>query len=125
VLTTYFGDPAQLGLCLEITAWLWLTVLFANTRGGVAEGRARLRPRRFGQPRRTKQETVARRLVGWKPGQTDFREEECRTQLTVGDVVIVERQIIPGDGDVCRRRWPRDESAITGRVRSRHPAIGR
>jgi K+-transporting ATPase ATPase B chain len=113
VLTTYSAILHSSAFAWTITAWLWLTVLFANTAEAVAEGRGKAQAETL---RRTKQETVARRLVGWKPGQTDFREEEVPgTQLTVGDVVIVEPgQIIPGDGDVVDGVASVDESAITG-----------
>jgi K+-transporting ATPase ATPase B chain len=113
VLTTYSAILHSSAFAWTITAWLWLTVLFANTAEAVAEGRGKAQAETL---RRTKQETVARRLVGWKPGQTDFREEEVPgTQLTVGDFVIVEPgQIIPGDGDVVDGVASVDESAITG-----------
>ena len=48
-----------------IVVWLWLTVVFANLAEAVAEGRARRRPRAL---RKTKTDTMARRLVGWAPG---------------------------------------------------------
>ena len=88
-------------------------MLFANLAEAVAEGRGKAQAETL---RRTKEETVARRLVGWKPGQTDVREEEVPgTQLSVGDFVVVEPgQIIPGDGDVVDGVASVDESAITG-----------
>src|SRR5438552_16867669 len=81
-----------------ITVWLWMTVVFANLAEAVAEGRGKAQAETL---RRAKQETVARRLIGWRPGQADSREEEVPgTQLTLGDHVVVEAgQIIPGDGD--------------------------
>ena len=93
--------------------WLWLTVLFANLAEAVAEGRGKAQAETL---RRTKRETVARRLIGWQPGQTDTREEEVPgTQLTLGDYVVVEAgEIIPGDGDVVEGVASVDESAITG-----------
>src|SRR4029077_4039647 len=96
-----------------ITAWLWLTVLFANLAEAVAEGRGKAQAETL---RRTKRETVARKLIGWKPGDTAFRIEELPgTGLAVGDFVIVEPgQTIPGDGDVIEGVASVDESAITG-----------
>ncbi len=93
--------------------WLWLTVVFANMAEAVAEGRGKAQAETL---RKTKRETVARRLVGWKPGQTDPREEPVPgTQLTLGDYVIAEAgEIIPGDGDVVEGVASVDESAITG-----------
>ena len=113
VLTTYSAILHSSAFAWTITVWLWLTVLFANLAEAVAEGRGKAQAETL---RRTKEETVARRLVGWKPGQTDVREEEVPgTQLTVGDVVVVEPgQIIPGDGDVVDGVASVDESAITG-----------
>ncbi|MGD0687041.1 MAG: potassium-transporting ATPase subunit KdpB [Streptosporangiaceae bacterium] len=98
-----------------IVVWLWLTVVFANLAEAVAEGRGKAQAETL---RRTKRETVARRLVAWKPGQRagELREEPVPgTQLTLGDHVIVEAgELIPGDGDVVEGVASVDESAITG-----------
>ena len=50
-----------------IVVWLWLTVVFANLAEAVAEGRGKAQAETL---RRTKRETVARRLIDWKPGQS-------------------------------------------------------
>jgi potassium-transporting ATPase ATP-binding subunit len=96
-----------------IVVWLWLTVLFANMAEAVAEGRGKAQAETL---RKTKRETVARRLIGWQPGQKELREEPVPgTQLTLGDHVVVEAgEIIPGDGDVVEGVASVDESAITG-----------
>src|SRR6202045_4373029 len=52
--------------------WLWLTVVFANLAEAVAEGRGKAQAESL---RRTKRETVARRLIGWQPGQAGTPEE--------------------------------------------------
>jgi K+-transporting ATPase ATPase B chain len=113
VLTTYSAIIHESAFAWTITAWLWLTVLFANLAEAVAEGRGKAQAETL---RRTKQETVARRLVDWRPGQDGPREEEVPgAQLTVGDYVLVEPgQLIPGDGDVVEGVASVDESAITG-----------
>jgi K+-transporting ATPase ATPase B chain len=113
VLTTYSAIIHESAFAWTITAWLWLTVLFANLAEAVAEGRGKAQAETL---RRTKQETVARRLVGWQPGQADPHEEEVPgTQLTLGDYVLVEPGgLIPGDGDVVEGVASADESAITG-----------
>ena len=51
-----------------IVVVLWLTVVFANLAEAVAEGRGKAQAETL---RRTKRETVARRLVDWHPGQTE------------------------------------------------------
>jgi K+-transporting ATPase ATPase B chain len=98
-----------------ITVWLWLTVVFANLAEAVAEGRGKAQAATL---RRAKQETVARRLVGWAEGATpaQYREEAVdAVALQQGDIVVVEAgQIIPGDGDVVEGIASVDESAITG-----------
>jgi K+-transporting ATPase ATPase B chain len=96
-----------------IVVVLWLTVVFANLAEAVAEGRGKAQAETL---RRTKRETVARRLVDWHPGKTETREEPVPgTGLTLGDHVVVEAgEIIPGDGDVVEGIASVDESAITG-----------
>jgi K+-transporting ATPase ATPase B chain len=90
----------------QITAWLWLTVLFANFAEAVAEGRGKAQAAAL---RRTRTDTIARRLV-------DGEEERVpSTQLKKGDLVVCEAgDIVPGDGDVIEGIASIDESAITG-----------
>ena len=99
-----------------ITVWLWLTVIFANLAEAVAEGRGKAQAETL---RRTRTETVARRLIGWQPGHGDddaLRGSRSPLQdLRLGDFVVVEPgQVIPGDGDVVEGVASVDESAITG-----------
>jgi K+-transporting ATPase ATPase B chain len=114
-LTTYTAITKPSVFNWTIVVWLWLTVVFANLAEAVAEGRGKAQAETL---RRAKRETVARRLVGWQPGQTgaDLREETIPgTQLTLGDHVVVEAgETIPGDGDVVEGVASVDESAITG-----------
>ncbi|MET7323405.1 potassium-transporting ATPase subunit KdpB [Streptomyces sp. NPDC005549] len=104
VLTTAFSftDPGD-WFGWTISAWLWLTVLFANLAEAVAEGRGKAQADTL---RRAKTDTVARRVDGTTvPG----------TALTVGDLVVCEAgDVIPGDGDVVEGVASVDESAITG-----------
>ncbi|MEU6084060.1 potassium-transporting ATPase subunit KdpB [Streptomyces sp. NPDC047108] len=91
-----------------ITAWLWLTVGFANLAEAVAEGRGKAQADTL---RKAKTDTVARRLTA------DGRAEERvpGTDLRIGDLVVCEAgDIIPGDGDVVEGVASVDESAITG-----------
>jgi K+-transporting ATPase ATPase B chain len=95
-----------------IVIWLWLTVVAANLAEAVAEGRGKAQAATL---RRAKQDTVARRLVGWRPGKTAPEESVPAPQLQLGDHVVVEAgEIIPGDGDVVEGVASVDESAITG-----------
>ncbi len=112
-LTTYTAITKPSIFNWTIVVWLWLTVVFANLAEAVAEGRGKAQAETL---RRTKRETVARRLIGWSPGQAQIRVEDVPgTQLTLGDHVVVETgEIIPGDGDVVEGVASVDESAITG-----------
>lgn len=95
-----------------IVFWLWLTVVFANLAEAVAEGRGKAQADSL---RKTKADTMARRLNGWKPGTPGTEEEVAAPLLNQGDIVVVEAgQIIPGDGDVVEGIASVDESAITG-----------
>src|SRR5690349_13868850 len=94
------------GFTMQITLWLWFTVLFANFAEAMAEGRGKAQADTL---RKTKTETTARRLNGSR------QEIVAATQLRSGDVVRVEAgEIIPGDGDVIEGIASVDESAITG-----------
>jgi potassium-transporting ATPase ATP-binding subunit len=113
ITAIFFATPGFQAFNWTITVWLWLTVVFANLAEAVAEGRGKAQAETL---RKTKRETVARRLINWQPGQTDTREEPVPgTELTLGDHVVVEAgEIIPGDGDVVEGIASVDESAITG-----------
>ncbi|WP_433558559.1 potassium-transporting ATPase subunit KdpB [Pseudonocardia xinjiangensis] len=90
-----------------IAVWLWFTVLFANLAEAVAEGRGKAQAESL---RRTKKETVARRLTS-----SGAEEQVPGTELRIGDLVVVEAgETIPGDGDVVEGIATVDESAITG-----------
>ncbi|MFF8812220.1 potassium-transporting ATPase subunit KdpB [Streptomyces pactum] len=108
VLTTVLAclDPAD-GFGWLITAWLWLTVLFANLAEAVAEGRGKAQADSL---RRARTGTVARRLTG-----AGTEERVPGTRLGIGDLVVCEAgDVIPGDGDVVEGVASVDESAVTG-----------
>ncbi|WP_236062100.1 potassium-transporting ATPase subunit KdpB [Actinacidiphila acididurans] len=113
VLTTVFAIKDPSVFAWVITVWLWLTVVFANLAEAVAEGRGKAQAETL---RKTRTETVARRLTDWHPGDTAIREEPAPAAgLKLGDHVVVEAgQVIPGDGDVVEGIASVDESAITG-----------
>ncbi|RZQ64756.1 potassium-transporting ATPase subunit KdpB [Amycolatopsis suaedae] len=107
VLVTVFAvvDPSVFTVLIAV--WLWFTVLFANLAEAVAEGRGKAQAETL---RRTKKETMARRLT------PDGSEERVPgAELRIGDLVVVEAGgVIPGDGDVVEGIATVDESAITG-----------
>jgi len=100
------GRPG-LGFEVQITFWLWLTVLFANFAEAMAEGRGKAQADTL---RRARTETVARRLT--PGGQTDTVPA---SSLRRDDLVMVKAgEFIPGDGEIVEGVASVDESAITG-----------
>ena len=92
---------------LQITLWLWFTVLFANFAEAMAEGRGKAQADTL---RKAKSETLAKRLL--PSGAT---ESIASAKLRCGDVVLVAAgDFIPGDGEVIEGVASVDESAITG-----------
>ncbi|MDF6043757.1 potassium-transporting ATPase subunit KdpB [Streptomyces sp. JH14] len=113
LLTTLSAIESPSVFAWVITAWLWLTAVFANLAEAVAEGRGKAQAETL---RRARTTVTARRLTGWRPGATDAAEEEVPgVDLRLGDLVVVEAgQMIPGDGDVVEGVASVDESAVTG-----------
>jgi K+-transporting ATPase ATPase B chain len=96
-----------IGFDLQITLWLWFTVLFANFAEAIAEGRGKAQADSL---RKAKGETIAYRL------RSDGSVETVSSsQLRSGDIITVQAgQAIAGDGEVIEGIASVDESAITG-----------
>ncbi len=99
------GEPA--GFALQVSLWLWFTVLFANFAEAMAEGRGKAQADEL---RKTRASTEARLL------RADGSVESVPSErLRKGDLVIVSaREIIPADGEIVEGAAMVDESAITG-----------
>src|SRR5215467_691929 len=92
---------------LQITLWLWFTVLFANFAEAMAEGRGKAQAETL---RKARSETMANRLLS--NGKT---EQIASAKLRAGDFVMVSAgELIPGDGEIIEGVASVDESAITG-----------
>src|SRR5450756_2813436 len=92
---------------LQITLWLWFTVLFANFAEAMAEGRGKAQADTL---RKARSETEARRLLA-----NGTIETVPSAKLRLGDVVMVAAsELVPGDGEVIEGVASVDESAITG-----------
>jgi K+-transporting ATPase ATPase B chain len=95
------------GFNLQITLWLWFTVLFANFAEAMAEGRGKAQADTL---RKAKGETVARRYKA-----DNSLEDVASGLLRAGDVIYIEAgHYIAGDGEVIEGVASVDESAITG-----------
>ena len=96
-----------IGFDLQITLWLWFTVLFANFAEAIAEGRGKAQADTL---RQAKGETIAHRL-----DRDGVVEDVSNSELRIGDLIKVEAgQQIAGDGEVIEGVASVDESAITG-----------
>ena len=95
------------GFNLQITLWLWFTVLFANFAEAMAEGRGKAQAESL---RKARSETVANRVL------PDGKIEKIpSSKLRSGDVVnVAAGEFIPGDGEIVEGVASVDESAITG-----------
>ena len=109
VITTalLFKGGAEFRFNLQITLWLWFTVLFANFAEAMAEGRGRAQADTL---RRARSETIANRIMA--NGQV---EKVPSSKLCAGDMVFVSAgEFIPSDGEIVEGVASVDESAITG-----------
>ncbi|HML90611.1 MAG TPA: potassium-transporting ATPase subunit KdpB [Methylomusa anaerophila] len=113
IITTWFtvrdfvlGGGQSTFFTLQITLWLWFTVLFANFAEAVAEGRGKAQANAL---RSTRSQTKAKKVTGSGTTLVDAVE------LRKGDVVLVEAgDFIPGDGEILEGMASVDESAVTG-----------
>jgi K+-transporting ATPase ATPase B chain len=91
---------------LQISIWLWFTVLFANFSEAIAEGRGKAQAESLKKSRTT---TLARKWDGKNESKVNASD------LRRDDLVICEtNDLIPSDGEVIEGIATVDESAITG-----------
>ena len=103
----FLHDFKYMLFIVQITLWLWFTIIFANFAESISEGRGKAQAETL---RKSKTEVIARLL------KADGKEEKIKaSMLRKGDIVVCETDdIIPGDGDVIEGIASVDESAITG-----------
>jgi potassium-transporting ATPase ATP-binding subunit len=113
VLTTglliddFVNHREGLGFNLQITLWLWFTVLFANFAEAMAEGRGKAQADTL---RKAKGETIAQRY-----DCNGVLIDTPSANLRSGDVIYIPAgHYIAGDGEVIEGVASVDESAITG-----------
>ncbi len=94
-------------LALQVSVWLWFTVIFANFAEALAEIKGKARAESL---RSTKNLLIATRISG-----SGKEEKVNATLLRKDDIIIVNHgETIPGDGDIIQGTALVDESAITG-----------
>src|SRR5207244_10227137 len=96
VITTIllFKGGAAFNFNLQITLWLWFTVVFANFAEAMAEGRGKAQAETL---RKARSETVANRLTR----SNGLVEKVPSSKLRAGDLVSVSAgEFIPSDGEI-------------------------
>ncbi len=92
---------------LQISLWLWFTIVFANFAEALAEGQGRAQAESL---KKNRGEAVAKHLLG-----DGGIEKIPAIKLKKEDIIFVEDgDTIPGDGEVISGTALIDESAITG-----------
>src|SRR5438445_3717192 len=95
VITTalLFKGGSAFKFNLQVTLWLWFTVLFANFAEAMAEGRGKAQADTL---RKARSETLANRLLD--SGQI---QKIPSSKLRAGDLVLVSAcEFIPSDGEI-------------------------
>lgn len=107
VIKDAFTKGPDIFFDVQISLWLWFTVLFANFAEAMAEARGKAQADTL---RKTKSDATAHKVL------PDKRVEVVSASaLRTGDVVFCEAgMLIPGDGEVIEGIATVDESVITG-----------
>jgi K+-transporting ATPase ATPase B chain len=113
------GAPVDVKFNVQLIAWLWFTVLFANFAEAMAESRGKAQAATLRKMRTTTTAVRIRKAGGetkLEPGRFTGKGDEIpATDLKRGDVVVVDAgQLIPADGEILEGIASVDESAITG-----------
>ncbi|HTW92342.1 MAG TPA: HAD-IC family P-type ATPase [bacterium] len=111
VTTVFIGiDAARgsgVGFVLQVSIWLWFTVIFANFAEALAEAQGTARAESL---RKSRHDLIAQ--VMRDDGST---EPVPATKLRKDDVILLkDGEVISGDGEVIEGTSLVDESAITG-----------
>ncbi len=95
------------GFVLQITIWLWFTVVFANFAEAMAEGRGKAQADAL---RKSRTKSVGRKIMPDGSIETVAAES-----FRKGDIFIVEaNELIVADGEIIEGAASVNESAITG-----------
>jgi K+-transporting ATPase ATPase B chain len=102
-----FTGAGGVGFSIQISLWLWFTVLFANFAEAMAEARGKAQADSL---RKSKTDVLAKRVSA--SGEIAL---VAGSTLRSGDIVICDAgTLIPGDGEVIDGIATVDESVITG-----------
>lgn len=106
IFTTLLTFLTPSSFNIQISLWLWFTVLFANFASAIAESRGKAQAASL---RKTQTQTFAKKMMSGKEVKVSA------VDLKKGDRVVCEvGDVIPADGEVIEGIATVDESAITG-----------
>ncbi|MDY6442571.1 potassium-transporting ATPase subunit KdpB [Enterococcus avium] len=115
IITTvlcFYPMHVPLWFSISVTAFLWLTLLFANFAEAVAEGRGKAQADSLKQ---AKKEVMTYKIQSLADIEEENFTELRSSDLKRGDLIYVRAgEQIPADGDVIEGAASVDESAITG-----------
>ncbi len=102
----FIGAPG-IGFQIQISLWLWFTVLFANFAEAMAEARGKAQADSL---RKAKTDVSAKKITS-----NGSIQSVPGSSLRMGDIVVCDAQdMIPGDGEVIEGVATVDEAVITG-----------
>lgn len=105
IYNIYKGHPFSFNL--QISIWLWFTVLFANFAEALAEGKGKAQAATL---KRSRKDVIAKKLLP----NGDIEPTDA-LNLRAGDIVVAyDNHVIPSDGEIIEGVALVDESAITG-----------
>ena len=103
----FFSRGQSFSFALQITIWLWFTVIFANFAEAMAEGRGKAQADTL---RKSRTKSIGRKML--PNGQI---EEVPAETLRKGDIFCVTaEELIAADGEIIEGAASVNESAITG-----------
>lgn len=103
---TFLFQESFFSFYLQISAWLWLTVFFANYAESIAEERNEAQANAL---RKARKKTIARVKEG------EGYKEIDSLDLQKGDIILVKLgELIPADGEIIEGVGSIDESFVTG-----------
>lgn len=105
IYNIYKGNP--FGFNLQISIWLWFTVLFANFAEALAEGKGKAQAASL---KRSRRDVMAKKLLP----NGDIEPIDALNLRKEDIVVASDNHVIPSDGEIIEGVALVDESAITG-----------
>ena len=108
LIRTIMAGNGGWGFVLQITVWLWFTVLFANFAEAMAEGRGKAQAETL---RKSRTKSIGRK---YDPVDGSIKSVAAET-LRKGDILVVSAgELIAADGEIIEGAATVNESAITG-----------